>query len=82
MDLGFTFEKNFALWLDLTEFQKIRAGSGSQNITVRSSLLSEGSVAIFVVLKPNLVYLANVWFVYSIWLIVYFFIFWFAFSLF
>ena len=39
LDLSFTFEKSFGVWLDLDWVLKIRTGSGSQNMTVRSSLL-------------------------------------------
>jgi len=37
--LGFAFEKFFGLWLDLDRVLKIRTRAGSQNLTVRSSLL-------------------------------------------
>ena len=40
LDLDFTFEKNFGLWLDLDWVLKNQDFSGSQNLTVRSSLIS------------------------------------------
>jgi len=39
LDLDFTFENFSGLCWSWTEFQKIRSGSGSKNMTVRSSLM-------------------------------------------